>query len=249
MATNRLPTLTRCPVVQNLARVKRAEVPAGVARCREVHCELDLVLMAVCTLDIPQPETAPRERRVATRIPDIALANALIAGAPGAPSAAWARFSPIVRRMLTRFFGRNREVDVDDMVHDVFLIFFQRVASLRDPLRLEQFLVGITLRVKQRELRLLYQRRRRALPLEHQESVDRRNPGDSLEAREALALLRSALSRMKTRDREAFLLRHVDECDPASLARALGTSQPTARRSLGRARKRLQRLGFSTARS
>src|SRR5262245_66306444 len=58
---------------------------------------------------------------------DALLARALIERRAGAPAALWARFSPMVHRMLRRTLGPG--ADIEDVVQEVFLCVFQKVGA------------------------------------------------------------------------------------------------------------------------
>src|SRR6478752_10239579 len=82
---------------------------------------------------------------------DAALAAALIARERDAPNRAWSRLSPLVLRLLRRYFGPGP--DRQDLCQEVFLRFFSRIDELRDRSALRSFLIGICLGVAQNELR------------------------------------------------------------------------------------------------
>ena len=79
------------------------------------------------------------------------LAAALIARDREAPGQAWTRLSPLVLRLLRRYFGPGP--DRQDLCQEVFLRFFTRIDELRDRTALRSFLIGICLGVAQNELR------------------------------------------------------------------------------------------------
>src|SRR5437764_1468619 len=82
---------------------------------------------------------------------DAALAHALIERRPTAPAALWERFAPMVHRMLRRTLGPGH--DVDDVVQEVFLCVFQKVAGLREPRALRAFVISVTALTARYELR------------------------------------------------------------------------------------------------
>src|SRR3954470_21928504 len=73
---------------------------------------------------------------------DATLAGALIAEDLRAPRVAWARFAPMVHRMLKRAFGQPH--DLDDMVQDVFMCLFRKLPGLRERGALKAFVIAIT---------------------------------------------------------------------------------------------------------
>lgn len=164
---------------------------------------------------------------------DAELGRALMAGHPDAPAVAWRRFLPMVRRMLHRALGARNEVE--DVAQAVFLCFFRRVHSLRDPLALRAFIIGIALRVVREEVR----RRRRQRRDAHTEALEDDSVVVAADAvpKHAFANLHRLVQRLKHRERAAFMLRFVEGLDTAEVAEALGVSEPTARRSFSRAHK------------
>ena len=166
---------------------------------------------------------------------DEELGRALVAGHPDAPRVAWRRFLPMVRRMLRRALSGRTEID--DVAQVVFLCFFRRVHSLRDPVALRAFVIGIALRVAHEEVRRGRRQRRSAQTQALQD--DSVVIAADAAAKHAFANLRRLLERLRYRERAAFTLRFVEGMDCAEVAQALGVSEPTARRSFSRAYKQV----------
>src|SRR5262249_44652304 len=82
---------------------------------------------------------------------DAVLARALIERRPNAPAALWARFAPMVHRMLRRTLGPGAEIE--DVVQEVFLCVFQKVSGLREPRALRAFVISVTALTARYELR------------------------------------------------------------------------------------------------
>ena len=93
----------------------------------------------------------PCVRSVPAADDDTSLAAALAAREPQAATIAWTRLSPLVLRLLRRYFGPG--ADRQDLCQEVFLRFFSRIDELRDQAALRSFLIGITLGVAQNEVR------------------------------------------------------------------------------------------------
>ena len=166
---------------------------------------------------------------------DEELGRALVAGHPDAPGVAWRRFLPMVRRMLRRALsGRN---EIDDVAQAVFLCFFRRVHSLRDPVALRAFVIGIALRVVHEEVRR-GRRQRRSAQTQALQDDSVAIAGDAV-AKHAFANLHRLVQRLRHRERAAFTLRFMEGMDCAEVAQALGVSEPTARRSFSRAHKQV----------
>jgi RNA polymerase sigma-70 factor, ECF subfamily len=170
------------------------------------------------------------DARLAT---DAELGRALVAGHPDAPAIAWRRFLPMVRRMLRRTLGAKN--DIEDVAQAVFLCFFRRVHSLRDPLALRAFVIGITLRVVHEEVRRRRRQRRDAQVQAYED--DTATVAADAVPKHAFNNLQRLVQRLKHRERAAFMLRFVEGLDAAEVAEALGVSEPTARRSFSRAHR------------
>jgi RNA polymerase sigma-70 factor, ECF subfamily len=165
---------------------------------------------------------------------DADLGRALIAGHAHAPGVAWQRFQPMVERMLRRALDGSS--DLEDVEQAVFLCLFTRVHTLRDPVALRAFVIGITLRVVHEEVR-----RKHRVPWAARHS--NRVQGDTVAvasdtaSKHAFANLYRLVWRLKPRERDAFVLRFMEGMDSDEVAHALGVSKPTARRSFSRAYK------------
>ena len=167
---------------------------------------------------------------------DEALARAAAQGHPGAAPVLWARFAPLVRRLLKRTLGPGDEVD--DHVQETFLRFFRSAKELRKPSLLASFIVGITMRVARGELRR--RRIRRWLQLSPTgELPDLAGRPADLGGRDAVARLYGILDRVDDRSRMLFVLRHIEGLELTEVAEALECSLATAKRHLARATARI----------
>jgi RNA polymerase sigma-70 factor (ECF subfamily) len=190
---------------------------------------------------IPVLESAPESGTGVnlSKVDDATLARALIALNPQAPRAVWTRFSPMVRRIVRRSLGPEQEVE--DVVQDVFASLFVKPSRLREPAAFKAFIVSVTLHNISYELRR--RRVRRWVGLSNtSELPDIRVVETNPESREALARFYRILDNVKTRDRNAFVLRFIEGMEVADVAVALSTSVPTARRCFTRAFKRVSLL-------
>jgi RNA polymerase sigma-70 factor (ECF subfamily) len=162
---------------------------------------------------------------------DAVLAQSLILGDPAAARAAWFRFAPLVHRILQRTFGAGN--GVEDVQQEVFVAFFRKVPGLRDPNALRAFILSITAKSIQYELR----RRRvqrflwsRHEPVKPEDSTD---PPD-VAARQALRTFYGILERLNSFDRTTFSLRFLEGLDLQEVASSLGISVSSTKRHLGR---------------
>ena len=164
---------------------------------------------------------------------DATLVALLVEQNPLAQRVAWQRLAPIVRRMLTRVFGRAAEVD--DLIQDTFLVLFKRVHELREPHALSAYVIAITARG------IRYALRRRALARARfvAEDADGVAAPSDLEARQALDRLNWILERLNAGDRAAFILRFVEGRELSGISIALGVSVSTIKRRVARAWNRV----------
>ena len=173
------------------------------------------------------------------RSDDATLAAALIANDVRAPRVAWARFSPMVHRMLKRAFGPGHEIE--DLVQDVFFSFFKKVGGLREPRALKAFVISIVVKTIQYEIR--HRRIRAWVRLSRtQEMQSARTEQPDPAAREALTRFYSILDRLSARDRTAFVLRFFEGMQLDEIAVALDVSISTIKRHLDRIWKRVTLL-------
>lgn len=155
---------------------------------------------------------------------------------PQAALEIWRRFSPLVRRLLVRFFGPSE--DVRDLTQDVFLRLFSRIDQLRADLTLESFVVGITFGVARNEARRRQVRRIVGLT-RHGQFPDARAPGLDEEGREAVARLYRLLEATTPTVRSLFVARAVEGMTMEDIAATHGWSLGTAKRRVAKALARV----------
>jgi len=178
-----------------------------------------------------------RARRGA--LDDAALVAALKAGEERAYALAWVELGPMVRRLVSRFFGPGAEPL--DLSQEVFVRFFRRIDELRSPEGLRGFLAGICLGVARNEARRL--RVRRWVSLTSAGTLpDLGVPGADVEGREAVRRLYAVLDKASALDRSLFVARFLEKMEVEEVARVHDLSFGTAKRRLARAIARLNRL-------
>jgi RNA polymerase sigma-70 factor (ECF subfamily) len=165
-----------------------------------------------------------------------ALAAALVARDPRAARIAWTRLSPMVMRLLHRYFGPGP--DRQDLCQEVFLRFFTRIAELRNLGALRSFLIGICLGVAQNELRRAKVRRLIMLTPTG-ELPDFPMTGFDPEARQATKRFYGVLEHVSAEDRALFVTRYIEKMEVSEIATALGMALSTAKRRLARAVRRV----------
>jgi RNA polymerase sigma factor (sigma-70 family) len=172
-----------------------------------------------------------RVERVIRRDAEATLAAALLAGEPGAARLAVTQLSPLVRRVVRRYFGSGP--DQQDLCQEVFLRFFARIHELRDRRALCNFLIGISLGVSHNA-----RRRARARSWIHfaanGELPDCPVGPSDLEAREAMARFHRILAGVSAADRALFVARHVEKRELADIAAASGWALATTKRRVAR---------------
>ena len=154
-----------------------------------------------------------------------------------AASEIWRRYSVMVRGVLRRSLGPTH--DVEDLVQDVFMRFFDSIDELREAGAMKSFLFGITLRVAGSWLR---RKRVRRWVLFTDTPPDVEAEADDPEARAALTSLYAVLDKIDDEGRLAFTLRHFEGQELTEVATALGCSLATIKRKLARVEERVHAL-------
>ncbi|MEY4513896.1 MAG: hypothetical protein RLZZ450_6018 [Pseudomonadota bacterium] len=144
--------------------------------------------------------------------------------------------SPFVWRSLQRL-GVDTS-DLDDMVQEVFLVVYQRMADYQERNRVRSWLYAICIHVAKAQRRKVTRRR---------ENVTHEPPEERLAAtqlqrvedREALAFGQKLLALLPPDQREVFVLYEVEHLPMAQIAEAIGCPLYTAYSRLRIARQRI----------
>jgi RNA polymerase sigma-70 factor (ECF subfamily) len=173
---------------------------------------------------------------------DAAVVHALRRGEARAELDAWNRFSARVDGTLRRLLGPGQpSSDREDLLQEVFIRFFRRVDTLREPAAVRGFLTGICLRVVQGEL--AGRRRRRWLRLTTTgDAPDVGAHARDDESREAVRRYYGVLDALGGQDRSIFVARTIEGLTLEDIAGLHGVSVSTAQRRLTRATKRVSAL-------
>jgi len=180
----------------------------------------------------PVPRAIPSAVCTGTDGTEAALAKALAEADADAYEILWRRFHPVVSAIIRRRL-RNHG-DTEDLVQEVFIAVFKSAPALRDPLALRAFVLTITARMLNRKLK----RRRTGIqltPASQTQMEDLVGTSSDAAAKHAVAGLCKLMSRLRARERDAFMLHFVGGLDATDVAQTLGVSTPTARRALSRA--------------
>jgi RNA polymerase sigma-70 factor (ECF subfamily) len=170
---------------------------------------------------------------------DADLIAGCLRGEGWATAALWERTYPLVHRILCRAVGPGQEVD--DLLQEVFIRFFRKLPTLRDPGALRGFVLSIVTRVVQSELRARWIKRwlrlsdDGALPEQAGDDVDH-------EARQALARFYAILDGLGPKHRTVFVLRCIEGLELVEVAQAVGVSLATIKRWLPRITRRVYAL-------
>lgn len=172
---------------------------------------------------------------------DAELVEGLQSGEPWARAALFDRYAPAVARVLRRLMGPEAEGELADLVHDVFVQALCSIDSLRDAEALPAWIRTIATRTAYRAIRS--RRARHWLRFwEPSDLPEIRVEGADPEHIEACQRTYALLDRMPTKERVAFVLRHVEKLELKQVADACSVSLATIKRRLARAQQRFSRL-------
>jgi RNA polymerase sigma-70 factor (ECF subfamily) len=170
---------------------------------------------------------------------DTALVEALRRGEPQAELAAWNRFALGVDQTLRRLLGPGP--DREDLLQEVFIRFYRRIGTLREPSAMRGFLTGICIHVVRGEI--ARRQRRRWLSLTSTGDLPEPAPVlPDLEGREAVTRYYRLVDKLGGRDRSFFLARTIEGMTLDEVAAAHEVSVSTAQRRINRASKRVAAL-------
>ena len=170
---------------------------------------------------------------------DVALVEALRRGDPQAELAAWNRFATGVDQTLRRLLGPGP--DREDLLQEVFIRFYRRVGTLREPSAVRAFLTGICIHVVRGEIGR--RQRRRWLSLTPTGDMPEPSPSfPDLEGREAVTRYYRLVDKLGGKDRSFFVSRTLEGMTLDEVAVAHDVSVSTAQRRINRATKRIVTL-------
>lgn len=177
-----------------------------------------------------------------TRLPEGVSTAVLVVRARAKDSAAesllYRRYAADLLNIVSRLL--RSVVAAEDVVHDTFLLVFERLGQLRDPTQFRAWALSIAVSLVRKRLR-----RARLLqwvgldslavaPLEMQS-----RDGLSVEARGELAVLDVVLKALPTEHRLAWSLRHIEGEKLEDVADVLGKSLATTKRYIAAAERRI----------
>lgn len=160
------------------------------------------------------------------------------AGDVGAESLLYRRHAGDLVRVVTRL--TRSATAAEDVVHDTFLLVFERLKQLREPHQFRAWALSIAVSLVRKRLRrqkLLEWVGLEALASEPLEAQAR--DGLSVEARGELAVLDAVLNRLPANQRLAWALRHIEGEKLDDVALLLGRSLATTKRYIAAAERRI----------
>jgi RNA polymerase sigma-70 factor (ECF subfamily) len=170
---------------------------------------------------------------------DVALVEALRRADPQAELVAWNRFSLGVDQTLRRLLGPGP--DREDLLQEVFIRFFRRINTLREPHAVRGFLTGICIHVVRAEI--ARRQRRRWLSLTANGDLPEGSSGfPDVEGREAVARYYGLIDKLGGKDRSFFVARTIEGMTLDEVASSHEVSVSTAQRRINRATKRMAAL-------
>lgn len=139
-----------------------------------------------------------------------------------------------VARLAYRMMGRD--VEIDDVVQDVFVLLLRHIGRIRQPDAVRAWLATTTVRLTRRRLR--GKSLRLLLGLGDDVGLaEVRDGGSSPEERVAFRAVHAALEGVGVNARIAWTLRYLEEERIEDVARLCGCSKRTAKRWIARAQR------------
>jgi RNA polymerase sigma-70 factor (ECF subfamily) len=168
---------------------------------------------------------------------DAELIAAVLGGNVDAFGALVHRYQDTYFRFAVRFLGSHE--DADDALQLAFIRAHRSLAACRDRARFRSWFHQIVLN----ECRTFAARRsRRERRYEADDSILERIPAAQPEARTELEEVQLALNKLDADQREAFLLKHVEDLEYEDMAALTGASVSALKMRVMRARERLRQL-------
>ena len=186
---------------------------------------------------LPDPSCDPRavsgSHSLVTGSSDAELIDAVLAGDTDAFSGLVRRYQDTCTRFAVRMLGSR--VDADDALQSAFMRAFRGLRSCKDPNRFGGWLYQIV--INECRTYASRQRRRELRFPPASEAIERAvAPGSEDEPdRDVGGHIERALSMLPTEQREAFLLKHVEELSYDEMSEMTGVSVPALKMRVKRA--------------
>jgi len=150
---------------------------------------------------------------------------------------------PLRDRMMRTVWRVARDPELaEDAFQEALVTAWRKLPELASHPNPPALVLRICLDAAVDQLRARQRRQRLAVPLERVRGAAARHesPARQAEATEQTRLVLTALARLKGQQATALLLRAIHELPYATIAQALGCSEPTARVHVSRAREKLR---------
>lgn len=161
---------------------------------------------------------------------DLELFEAIHAGRAGWQSNAVRLHGACVRAVVVRNLGRG--ANIEDVVSDVFLRFFERAHHIRHAHAVRTYLVAIAQNTVRNEIRRRQRHREFFDDCDATLAIANLSARDNPMAHAALHQLAAILERLHEEDRQAYILREIVGLDVLKVARRLGISKSTTQRRI-----------------
>jgi RNA polymerase sigma-70 factor (ECF subfamily) len=155
------------------------------------------------------------------------------------------RFAHLVERYQEAMFRHASGMVGDpdaaaDLVQDSFVKAYTHLATCQDP---ERFAAWVFRILRNRCMDHLKNLRQKSVPLDEQAAAgDEADPARTLEQTDAGRAVERALARLPAAQREAFLLKHVEDLSYEEMAERLDASVSALKMRVMRARESLQEM-------
>ncbi len=179
-------------------------------------------------------------RATVTRLPEGVPTASLVLRARARESAAesllYRRYADDLISVTSRLLRSTAAAE--DVVHDTFLVAFERLGQLRDPAQFRAWALSIAVSLVRKRLRRARLLQWVGLDTLHTEPLELQSrDGLSVEARGELAVLDAVLKKLPTEQRLAWSLRHVEGEKLEEVAASLGKSLATTKRYIAAAER------------
>ena len=169
---------------------------------------------------------------------DAALVAALLDEHPGAMAALYERYVGYVERVLARIV--NVDLDISELLHDVFIEAFTSIRKIRNPERLKPWLASIAVHTARKQLKRRAVGRRICPAATAAQTPEPSTAGADMESREALRSVYEILDDLSSDERIVFALRYIEEMELKEVADACRVSLATVKRRLRKAAKKFE---------
>lgn len=183
-----------------------------------------------------------REREIdeVVRIDDASLVARALEGDRRAEDRLYRRHAPAVSRTVVRLLGTR--LDAEDVVHDAFVIAFEKLATLREPAAFRGWLMRIAVvRVRRIIRRRRLKRALGLLPMADDAGLEALATKDAgPDVRAELAVIDRVRERLPADQRIAWTLRMVEGYRLEEVAELAGCSLATAKRRIAAAQRAMK---------